>query len=93
MTACSSKEIYGIIPNDLREQYDVREVIARIETDSNSVNLEKISKLPTNEEFIEKPIANSLQAIDGLKNINSNVKFLIILMDYVVVLKILSMLY
>ena len=25
-----SKEIYGIIPNDLREQYDVREVIARI---------------------------------------------------------------
>ena len=25
-----SKEIYGIIPDDLREQYDVREVIARI---------------------------------------------------------------
>ena len=43
-------------PNDV---VDVGEVIARIETDSKSVNLEKISKLPADakliEKFIEKP--------------------------------------
>ena len=39
-------------PNDV---VDVGEVIARIETDSESVNLEKISKLSTNEKLIEKP--------------------------------------
>ena len=39
-------------PNDV---VDVGEVIARIETDSKSVNLEKISKLPADEKLIEKP--------------------------------------
>ena len=39
-------------PNDV---VDVGEVIARIETDSKSVNLEKISKLPGDEKLIEKP--------------------------------------
>ena len=39
-------------PNDV---VDVGEVIAKIETDSKSVNLEKISKLPADEKLIEKP--------------------------------------
>ena len=39
-------------PNDV---VDVGEVIARIETDSKSVNLEKISELPADEKLIEKP--------------------------------------
>ncbi|MDG1848441.1 MAG: dihydrolipoamide acetyltransferase family protein [Candidatus Marinimicrobia bacterium] len=39
-------------PNDV---VDVGEVIAKIETDSESVNLEKISKLPADEKLIEKP--------------------------------------
>ena len=39
-------------PNDV---VDVGEVIARIETDSKSVNLEKISKLPADEKLIEEP--------------------------------------
>ena len=38
-------------PNDV---VDVGEVIARIETDSKSVNLEKISELPADEKLIEK---------------------------------------
>lgn len=39
-------------PNDV---VDVGEVIARIETDSKSVNLDKISKLPIDEKPIEEP--------------------------------------
>ena len=39
-------------PNDV---VDVGEVIARIETDSKLVNLEKFSKLPSDEKPIEKP--------------------------------------
>jgi len=39
-------------PNDV---VDVGEVIARIETDSKSVNLEKISKLSADEKLTEKP--------------------------------------
>ena len=40
-------------PNDV---VDVGEVIAKIETDSKSVNLDKSSKLSNDEKFIEKPI-------------------------------------
>ena len=46
-------------PNDV---VDVGEVIARIETDSKSKNIEKIS---TNEKLIEKPIAKVEEVVKG----------------------------
>ena len=40
-----AKDIYGIVPNDLREQYDVREVISRLVDNSEFEEFKKNMEL------------------------------------------------
>ena len=41
-----AKDIYGIVPSDLREQYDVREIISRL------VDIQSLRSLKKNMELL-----------------------------------------